>query len=244
MKTALKKTYLDQWQNYHRGCFENDDAMNSCYPHLLSMRPNQEKRWKQSNLRVMIFGISPNGWDAERDLMSESPESAITYLMNKYEEFYFDGGNWKRGEAFWNYFYTIQEMIRLKVSADAEFAWNNVYKTDMKDHNFQINHFNVTLKEILIYAPDVIILMGKGIFNPFRWSILDDEMEWNPTPNNAGLTDLKRPVYSYIDGRSYSHLGERLKHIVMMDHANAHTNAGIKMKFVIEELEKLLKSRN
>jgi hypothetical protein len=257
--------YSRNWDNLINEIKKHDNYDEFQHPYLLST-PKEgewewEEEWKKADIKLMIFGIQTNGWimcvdDIEKNekkeyyvYSSNDYNKSITGLMDKYEEFYFNGGNWAHGH-FWNYFYAIQELLKYhlkdkKVSVIA----NNVFKIEKAPIDIEENSFNVILDEIKIFKPNVIIQMGysNDVHNQFlskvsnnkKYKNMDEYSQWD---KDHLLYIIKGEE---LDDNDFSELKESVKVIISTYHPNSRSrksNTGIKLKYLIEKTVSELKS--
>src|ERR1700740_2131847 len=149
IKEQLRQLYLGKWSALKENMRTKDlEFKTSSFPHLLSVTSDFEKSWDEAVIKIMIFGISTNGWndDKKDDIYLTSNEDAIKRLMNLYDEFYHKGKNWEYGQVFWNYVYTIGELLHLRLNKSISIVWNNIYKIDKSVHDLEITSFDVIQK--------------------------------------------------------------------------------------------------
>lgn len=206
------------------------------YPLLLSATPSFENEWKQADLRVMVIGISTNGWYREKRNVYESPSAkGIEELMTAYEQFYFNGGNWHYGQVFWNYFYSLQELLQFRLRKKISFIWNNVHKVDAERQLLEEEHFNVLAEEIRILNPDVIIGWGLD-HRSVLLRRLFGEQPYAEDKVSAIAPDGNKTFLFYHIKNFKAAIADNLTHVFLTYHPNARRNAGIKLKLMIDEI--------
>ncbi|GAB4202474.1 MAG: hypothetical protein Fur0023_08350 [Bacteroidia bacterium] len=235
IKEKLINLYSGKWKKLKSEILEKNDSI-EC-PHLLSTTEKFEKEWSESDIKMMIFGIKTNSWGADEDTIKD--EDAIKHLMKSYEKFYFKGGNWKYAQTFWNYFYCIHELLKCRLNKKISVIWNNVHKIEGAPQEIEDQYFNVTLEEVKIFRPNVILLLGINERDTLLSKIL-------------GKINFNVDEYRNKDKSLYSlntsnlslepEVKEYLKKIIITYHPNAHGKGGIKMKYLIEHLSHELNS--
>jgi hypothetical protein len=242
IKEKLTNLYLGKWENLKEELKKHIGYEEFQCPHLLSTTDEFEDEWNQADIRLMIFGIKTNGWRGEEDMFSISNNrKAINNLMKLYEDFYFREGNWDYGQPFWNYFYSIHELLKFRLNKKISVIWNNVYKLEDAPAEIESQHFNVTLDEVSIFCPNVIIQMGfqNNVHNIFL-SKLSDSRQSSISIDDYADWDKDKALYSIntydLEEKQYSEIKKYVKKMIITYHPNAHGKAGIKMKYLIEKL--------
>lgn len=239
IKENLYNHYLKQWNGLRKELRKHEIYSTHHHAHLLSTDEGFEKRWASAKTRVMIFGIATNGW-GRMDKVYELPDSVgINQLMNNYEEFYFGGGNWRYGHPFWNYFYSIKELLSYKLDGSVEVIWSNVHKIHPKMQELESRLFDVTPTEIRLFNPDIILLLGKGDRNLFMNRIKDFNVVFKKDVTYKEDTKEKILYHEYdcIDDRW------RMKKIFVTYHPNAYGESGIKLKLMLDNIVNTIKTK-
>jgi len=242
-KEELKKTYLGKWDAFKVEMREVEDHQSYDYPHLLSTTESFETKWRDADLKLMIFGINTNGWGNDKNVYTITSEEALKTLMDQYESFYFGNGNWKYGQVFWNYFYCFEELLKTKLNKKVSIIWNNLYKTSPQLWDVENNHFNLALDEIDILKPNVIMLWGSGEIGRFHEKLsgkpvnfVDYEI-WH-----EGGDERNDPFLYYdMDKSLYDRINKSVKKIIVTYHPNARGGGGMKIKLLMDELIPQLK---
>jgi hypothetical protein len=240
INNKLLQCYLKKWDAF-KNDLEKQEKFKKDQPHLLAVTDEFEQQWNNSSLKMMFFGISPNGWKINDTLYSLAPRQSVEQLMELYKEFYFGGRNWRYGQTFWNYFYAIEELLKYRLNNhNIKVIWNNVNK--VHEHFFETEQalFNVMSEEIQIFQPDVILVFGTGMRHKFHHKLstvpCDDDFvkyeEW----------DEEEFLYYDVDPTIYPEINQFVKKIFITYHANARGNSGIKMKLVIDRLVEELRN--
>lgn len=241
IKSQLKQLYLNAWDGFSLAMKNDPEFSRRSHPHLISMTDSFEKEWSGADLRIMLVGISTNGWgQKDYDVYSGPAESAIDGLMEEYEKFYFDGGNWHYAQVFWNYVYSLQELLKYRLGQKVSLIWSNVHKTDPGKWSAEQDHFNVLEGEVAILQPDMIILFGLDTRHTFHRRLSRSEINWDDHEAWSDQYPDKPFLFYNIPGENYRHASERLKHVVVTYHPNARGDAGIKMKLLVDEIVAML----
>jgi hypothetical protein len=242
-KEELKKTYLEKWDAFKSEMQKMKDHTNYDSPHLLSTTEQFETKWRDADLKLMIFGINTNGWGDNKNIYSIPTEEAVKTLMDQYENFYFGNGNWKYGQVFWNYFYCFEELLKAQLGKKVSILWNNLYKTSPQLLDIENKHFNFALDEIEIFKPNVIMMWGSGEIGKFH-----EKLSGNPVNFvdyevwHKGGDEKDDPFLYYdMDRSSYNKINESVKKIIVTYHPNARGGGGMKIKLMMDELIPKLK---
>lgn len=205
------------------------------HPHLLSVNDKFEKNWWEADVKMMIFGISTNGWGMKDNIYDFTSEKAVSYLMKQYEEFYFEKGNWKYGHAFWNYFYAIEEILKYRLHTEkVSTIWNNLYKVHLDTWELEEEFFNLTCEEIKIFQPDIILLLGLGERWVFGSRLTENRVEYE---NYAKYDDTENELLYYsLDTALLERLPDSVKSLIITYHPNARGTGGIKLKLMLDQL--------
>lgn len=235
IKENLQKLYLHKWDAFAKRMSDQKTDDGAMFPHLLSINDEQATKWEKAELRVIVFGMSTNGWGKEfidQNLYNLPAEEAINKLMNLYERFYFEDGNWKYGQVFWNYIYCIREILQFRLNKNVEFMWNNVVKTFPGNYETEKEYFQVISDEIQILNPDVIILMGLGYVHHL-FEILSSE-QYDEVGEDVHEDEIF--LFSKFSKADLTKANPNLKQVIFTYHPNARGDSGIKMKYFIEKL--------
>lgn len=238
LKQNLMNCYLDKWGRFKKEMKKHDEFQKFHHPHLLSLNDEFEMEWCESDLKIMIFGISTNGWGEQDNIYGLKNEQAINQLMNQYEDFYFNNGNWLYGQVFWNYFYSIHELLKQRLDKKVSIMWNNLYKVHPEMREVEDEFFNLTLNEIKILQPDVIMLLGLGERENFHSRLSAAPVNFDEYEIWHEEEDKKKNAFLYysIDEKMYDEIKQHVKKIIITYHPNARGNGGIKMKLMLEKL--------
>lgn len=155
MNENLKSLYLKYWDRM-QASLSNNQLSN---PLLLNIK--DEGKYRNADIKVMIFGQETNSW--EGDLGSKS----IDDLMNTYADFFGNEKCYTYGGQFWNsnrhYIRTLKEKFPNK---KIEVVWNNIVKFGKVNKpgaptnslvNLQKELFPVIKSEMEILQPDLVI---------------------------------------------------------------------------------------
>ncbi|MCK6639917.1 MAG: hypothetical protein L6Q81_07505 [Bacteroidia bacterium] len=238
----LRQLYSRNWDAFADAMKTKSLLRYKNHPHLLSIDQEFDNKWNTADLRIMIFGISTNGWGSKEDfdVYYEPANKSVNHLMSLYRSFYFDGGNWRYGQVFWNYIFSIQEILSYRLQKKVQVIWNNVYKTEPSNHELESQLFNVTAEEINILQPDIILLLGLKCNNVLHSRLSSKEIWWESHEVWDDHNGEQTFLYYDIPREYYSHLSDRLKHMIITYHPNARgDSAGIKLKLFLDKLEKL-----
>jgi hypothetical protein len=241
IKQKFFNLYFKNWDKLINKIKEHNEEHNNSHeiqhPFLLSTTSEWEKEWNQADIKLMIFGIQTNTWGIDNDVYSSNDyKKSITDLMNIYEEFYFNGGNWEYGNHFWNYFYAIQELLKYHLNKKVSVIWNNVFKIKNAPIDAE-NTFNVILDEIKIFKPNVIIQMGydNDAHNQFLSKVSNDKGYKNM--DKYSEWDKKYSLYliktENLNDNDFFELKESVKVIISTYHPRY--SKGIKLKNFIEK---------
>ncbi|PBQ34577.1 hypothetical protein CNR22_23290 [Sphingobacteriaceae bacterium] len=238
IKTQLQHLYLSKWSAFKSEVLKQDGDKDFEHPHLLSVSPEFEDQWNAADIRIMVFGISTNGWDTKTKIYNVADEQGINALMDMYEDFYFKGGNWRYGNAFWNYFYAFQELLQFNLKKDISLIWNNVYKISPEQVELEQSLFNVSVEEIKIFKPNIIMVLGTDASDVLHKRIDGNTVDWNEHKKTYldPDTEKEKLLYYSVSGEEYPIFKDFLKKVFITYHPNARGEAGIKMKLMLDEL--------
>lgn len=243
MQDLLKVTYQNHWPSLKEAMNKEKPSYKiSCYPLLLSTTPEFETKWQQAEIKIMLFGISTNGWNdnTKEDLYSIPNEEAVTRLMKLYDNFYHGGENWEYGQVFWNYVYTLEEILSYKLNKKVAIIWNNMYKINEAAWDIEKSTFDVIEEEIKIFEPNSLLVFGMDDADWFIPQFSSESVKWNEVRAKG---DKKKPkLYYTVNPNTLEKLPETIKKIIVTYHPNARGNAGIKLKLMLDQLEKELKN--
>jgi len=241
IKFQLQELYLSKWDQFSAVMKNDPEFANRSHPHLISLTDSFEKDWNEAELRIMLTGISTNGWGQKNYAIYTGPsELAVASLMDQYEEFYFKGGNWHYAQVFWNYVYALQELLGYRLNKKVRLIWNNVHKTDPRKQNVEQELFSVLHGEVSILQPDVILLFGLDTRNVLHTRLSEKQIDWSEYESWSDHYTDKPFLFYNVPGQLYSSASNRLKNVIVTYHPNARGDAGIKMKLLLDELTSLL----
>ena len=177
LNIKLKKLYEEYWPEYSFKMLEivnsNDFVEKPTNPLLINI---DEKRYEDSDIKVMIFGQETNNWD---DDFSGSVEHCLTM----YDDFFNYDKGMGYGGQFWfgfNKFISLLEERFPNKKIDS--VWNNTIKTGLSGrsknyppqyiYEIENKEFNIIRKEIEILQPDIMLfLCGPNYDNEIQNSL-------------------------------------------------------------------------
>jgi len=124
---------------------------------------DDEVKYNESEIKIMIFGQETNGWFEEKDV-------SIEKLQILYDEFFNKGEAWTYGGQFWNGVNRLIKSLQQKYpEKKIKLIWNNTVKIGKKkekgmppDYIYEIerNFFRVIPQEVQILKPNIIIFFS------------------------------------------------------------------------------------
>jgi hypothetical protein len=144
-----------------------DKSTQPAYPLLIKIN---EERYKNADLKIMVFGQETNGWETKVSKIQIPIQDSCYHVaetVNAFMDNYFNFRNKKDyNSPFLNTFKTISELAG---ELNCELVWNNIYKIGNRERNknrpnkvireLENIHFDVIQEEISILKPDVILFL-------------------------------------------------------------------------------------
>ena len=145
-----------------------DIAIQPAYPLLIKIK--DEAKYKNADLRIMIFGQETNRWETEVSKMEIPTEESCKYIGETVDEF-MKAHIKHRSKAdlktpFWIAFKKLNELTS---EINCEVIWNNIYKIGNREKNknrpheqirkLENEYFDVIHDEISILQPDVLLFL-------------------------------------------------------------------------------------
>lgn len=165
MNLALKKMYLENWDNLSnelKGIL-NDDTKEykPTNPLLICL---DEEKYKSSDIKIMIFGQETNDWG---DDFNDDPDDTL----NTYNDFFNSNACYGYGGHFWNGLNRFLTLLNQKFPEKTiGSVWNNVIKVGNSGrnrnnppeyiYNIEKTYFNVIESEIEILQPNIILFVS------------------------------------------------------------------------------------
>ncbi len=149
-----------------------DNAIQPAYPLLIKIK--DEAKYKNADLRIMIFGQETNSWETEVSKMKIPTEESVKYIgetVNTFMEAHIKHrSKTDLKTPFWIAFKKTNELAS---EMKCELIWNNIYKIGNRGknknrphkqiRNLENEYFDVIHDEISILQPDVLLfLTGPG----------------------------------------------------------------------------------
>lgn len=237
MQELLKVTYQNHWPSLKEAMNkENPWYKKSAYPHLLSTTSEFETKWQEAEIKIMLFGISTNGWNdgTKEDFYNLPNEETVTRLMKLYDNFYHGGENWEYGQVFWNYVYAIEELLTLKLNRKVAIIWNNMYKIHEEAWDVEKSTFDVIDEELKIFKPNTLLVFGMDDADWFIQQFSKNSLQWNEVRVQSNKEKPK--LYYTVNPNTLEKLPDTIKKVIVTYHPNARGYSGIKLKLFIESL--------
>jgi len=180
MNSKLAELYKSHWSDLSKNLNlilnDKDLTQKPTNPLLIYV---DEKKYFESDLKVMIIGQETNDW-------GENFSGNFQKTIEIYDEFYNSGyATNTYGGHFWNGINRFSSLLESKFpEKKISYIWNNVVKIGAsgRDQNHPQNHiyhaeldnFKVLEKEIEILNPDIILFISGPNYDSNISSILND----------------------------------------------------------------------
>jgi hypothetical protein len=117
----LHELYASKWEAISEALQKIAEDGPQVPAHPLLLYVDNEEAWLQADLRVMIFGQEPNGWEADDD--------TIESICAEYDKFFYKGGYRKKSRPFWHGICYFLRMLAEKFpDKKIQYLWNNIVK--------------------------------------------------------------------------------------------------------------------
>ncbi len=166
MDSELFELYNSKWNQFHKELSKiNNNAQFLVKPaNPLLLKIGDDKKYKNSDLKVMFCGQEPNTWGGEL-------KSNINKIQLYYQDFFLSNYCYEKyGGQFWNGVNRLKELFKSTFPEKSiEFIWNDIVKVGKRDgrglppryiEEVELNYFKVIYKEVEILKPDVIVFMS------------------------------------------------------------------------------------
>jgi hypothetical protein len=172
LNDELRKLYASNWETISeilQDIAYNDPDPQPTNPFLLYI--DNEDKWLNADLRVMIFGQETNDW--------EELGKPIDHLLNVYDGFFNKGECWSYGGHFFNGISRFEFMLAAKYpDKKIHYVWNNIIKIGKANepgrppkniYEVEYEFFHVIPEEVKILKPNILLfLTGHSYANEIR----------------------------------------------------------------------------
>lgn len=164
----LFNLYAEKWSNLsHTFNFLINDDNATSIPTTPLMLYVDEDKFENSDIKIMFFGQETNGWIENENCYYNGNDVGVKYLMDSYNDFFYNGTCWKHGGQFWNGIKLFQKKISEKFqNKRIHYTWNNIIKIGKAEgpgrpplniYEIERSNFSVIQDELKIIKPDIII---------------------------------------------------------------------------------------
>ena len=162
MNKELSNLYHSKWQTLKTATKSilDDKSLEIKPANPLLIHIDDEEKYKNANIRLMIFGQETNSWYDDGD-------GEIEAIQKKYDTFFNEGKCWSYGGAFWNGVNRFLKHLHEKYpNKEIHLTWNNIVKIGKEDekgfppdyiYEIEREHFNVISDELEILKPNLAL---------------------------------------------------------------------------------------
>ena len=162
MNDKLKELYDSKWDKMVStfAPILQDESIEVKPANPLLLYIDDEEKYQNADIRVMIFGQETNSWYDERGATVED-------VQDLYDGFFNGGDCWKYSGQFWNGISRFITLLKEKYpNKKIELLWNNIVKIGKQDdkgfppdyiYEIEREVFNVIPQELEILKPNLVV---------------------------------------------------------------------------------------
>lgn len=187
----------------------NDEAIQPAYPLMIKIK--DEAKYKNADLRIMIFGQETNSWETEVSKIEIPLDESCNHVGATVDEF-MKAHLKHRSKTdlktpFWFAFKTINELTH---DMNCEVVWNNIYKIGNKAKNknrpheqirkLENEYFDVIHHEISILQPDVLLFLTGPAYEARvdkKFGIVDNQSFSNIEKRKLAKLSISNGILAY-----------------------------------------------